>query len=419
MSKQDDHHKWGKGRTQNLTLGMRFVDIPGQQGVKGMLQGGFASGKMAHALLLTGPEGCGKLPLAMAYASLLLCHQPIENDACGVCPACLKVGKLIHPDLHFVFPVINQGGDSEKNSTDHWIQDFRRAFLEQPHMEFENWRLAMNADHRQANISRAECYNILSKLGLSAFEGRYKVVILWLAEFLGDAGNLLLKILEEPPDQTVFILVSAEPEQILMTIRSRVRSIRIGPMDSESIRLALLGMDVQEQRAAMAALACGGNFHKALCMMSEEPFENSVRWTGLMRLAYSGHQSEIIQWVNQNSELGREPLKSLLDYGLHILRECYLYREIQRDPRSLREDEKEFVHKFSPFVSAIALSAMQTALEKAAYRLERNGHIRLVLHNLYFDLQEALVSERRRMAKASAPQARRSTKEAILQFPMP
>ncbi len=403
---------------QNLTLGMRFVDIPGQQGVKDLIQSGFASGKIAHALLLSGPEGCGKLPLALAYASLLLCHQPFDNDACGSCPACLKVGKLVHPDLHFVFPVINQGGDSDKNTSDHWIQDFRRAFLEQPHMELEDWRSAMNADHRQANISRAECYNILSKLGLSAFEGRYKVVILWLAEFLGDAGNLLLKILEEPPDQTVFILVSAEPEQILTTIRSRVRSIRIGPMDSEAIRLALMEMDVQEQRAAMAALACEGNFHKAMGMMNEEPFENSVRWTGFVRLAYSGQQSEAIKWINQNSELGREALKSLLDYGLQILRECYLYREIQRDPRSLREDEKEFVHKFSPFVSAISLSSMQSALEKAAYRIERNGHVRLVLHNLYFDLQEALASEKRRMAKASAPVAQRVSKVTTLQFPM-
>ncbi|MFM7032872.1 MAG: hypothetical protein ACKOX4_10180, partial [Bacteroidota bacterium] len=111
--------------------------------------------------------------------------------------------------------------------------------------------------------------------------------------------------MEEPPDQTVFILVSAEPEQILTTIRSRVRSIRVGPMNSEAIRLALMEMDVQEQRAAMAALACEGNFHKAMSMMNEEPFENSVRWTGFMRLAYSGLHSEAIKWVNQNSELGR------------------------------------------------------------------------------------------------------------------
>jgi DNA polymerase-3 subunit delta' len=411
---------WTKGKTKNLTLGMRFAEIPGQQGVKDLLKEGFASGKVPHALLLTGPEGCGKLPLGLAYASLLLCQEPLEHDACGVCPACLKVGKLVHPDLHFVFPVINQGGDTDKNTTDYWIQDFRKAFLDQPHLELEDWRLAMNADHRQANISRAECYSILSKLGLAAFEGRYKVVILWLAEFLGDAGNLLLKILEEPPDQTVFILVSAEPEQILTTIRSRVRSVRIGPMDSESIRLALLGMEVQEQRAAMAALASEGNLRKAMSMIYEEPFEHSVRWTGLMRLAYSGQPSEAIKWVNQNSELGRESLKSLFDYGLHILRECYLYREIGRDPRSLREDEKEFVHKFSPFVSAISLSAMQSALEKAAYRMERNGHIRLVLHNLYFDLQDALVGERRRMAKASAPRVRLTPLEAMMwRFPKP
>lgn len=397
---------------------MRFVDIPGQSKVKELLQGGYATGKVAHALLLTGPEGCGKLPLAMAYASLLLCHQPVQNDACGICPACLKSGKLIHPDMHMVFPVINQGGDSDKNTADHWIGDFRKTFLGQPHMELEDWKLAMNADHRQANISRAECYSILSKLGLSAFEGRFKVVVLWHAEFLGDAGNLLLKILEEPPDQTVFILVSAQPEQILTTIRSRVRSIRIGPMDSESIRLALMDLDVQGDRAAMAALACDGNFHKALSMINEEPFEHSVRWTGLMRIAYSGQQSEAIAWVNQNSELGRESLKSLLDYGLNILRECYLYREIQRDPRSLREDEKEFVHKFSPFVSAISLAAMQTSLENAALRIERNGHLRLVLHNLYFDLEDALVSQRRRMAKASSHRVRSTQSGAMLAFPL-
>jgi len=380
---------------------MRFADIPGQTAVKSQLQAGFASGRIPHAQLFAGPEGSGKLPLAWAYAQLLLCHSPSEQDACGQCPACRKVEKLIHPDLHWVFPVVNKGGDSERNTSEYWMKEFRDLFLASPHMEFSDWRDAMEAENRQANIARSECYTVLSKLGLAAFEGRYKVVVMWLAEYLGEAGNLLLKMLEEPPDQTVFLLVSTHPEHILPTILSRTRTIRIPPLEAGAIEGYLQGLDLTPERAANLAMASEGNIHKALQWLNETTYEHSARFMALMRLSYASSAVEVHHWVTECGDLGRESLKGMLDYAMVLLRQCYLYRHLRQEPAGLKPEERDFLIKFSPFISAQSMGVFQTAFETAAYQIERNGHVRLVLHNLFFALQEGIHAERKRQRRAS------------------
>ncbi|NBW33103.1 MAG: hypothetical protein EBR22_04005 [Cytophagia bacterium] len=259
----------------------------------------------------------------------------------------------------------------------------------------------MQADQKQLNISRHECYAILSKLGLSAFEGRYKVVLLWLAEYLGEAGNLLLKMLEEPPERTIFLLVSSQPEQILPTILSRTRTLRVPPLDTESIRTYLLDAGYPADRAADGAVQANGDLHKALQSMNEEPYEHGRRFMNLLRLAYGSKVTEVQRWVNEAGDAGREALKGFMDYGLLLLRQCYLYRHLQIQGSGWSAEENDFVVKFSPFISAPSLAAMQEALETASYRLERNGHQRLVMHNLFFDLQEALAAEKKRQIKAS------------------
>jgi DNA polymerase-3 subunit delta' len=380
---------------------MKLADIPGQEGVKALLRQGLESGRIPHAQLFAGPPGSGKLPLALAYAQWLMCHQPGEKDSCGECASCRKVDKLIHPDLHWVFPVISRQGESEKPGSEQWMREFRQAFTQNPHLEYNDWREAMQADQKQLNISRHECYAILSKLGLSAFEGRYKVVLLWLAEYLGDAGNLLLKMLEEPPDRTVFLLVSSQPEQILPTILSRTRTLRVPPLDTDAIKSHLLDAGYPAERVAEVALFADGNLHKALQAMNEEPYEHGRRFMTLLRLAYGSKATEVQRWVNEAGDTGREALKGFMDYGLLLLRQCYLYRHLQSQSNGWSAEENDFVVKFSPFISAPSLATMQEALETAAYRLERNGHQRLVMHNLFFDLQEALAAERKRQMKAS------------------
>ncbi|MGA1665979.1 MAG: ATP-binding protein [Bacteroidia bacterium] len=380
---------------------MKLAEVPGQEGVKALLRQGWRSGRIPHAQLLTGPPGSGKLPLALAYAQWLMCHQPGEDDSCGECASCRKVDKLIHPDLHWVFPVIARPGEGDKPGSEQWMREFRQTFMQNPHMEFSDWRDAMQADQKQANISRNECYSILSKLGLSAFEGRYKVVLLWLAEYLGEAGNLLLKLLEEPPERTVFLLVSAQPEQILPTVLSRTRTLRVPPLDPGSIRNYLIETGCTPERASDLSTQAEGNLHKALQGVNEEPYEHGRRFMDLLRLAYSSKSIEVQRWVNEAGDSGRETLKGLMDYGLLLLRQGYLYRYLQNQNTGWSTEESEFISKFSPFISAHSLSAMQEALETAAYRLERNGHQRLVMHNLFFDLQEALMAERKRQVKAS------------------
>src|SRR5476651_2423071 len=246
---------------------MQFSTIIGQHDIKQRLINTVSDNRVSHAQLFLGPEGSGSLALAVAYAQYLSCEDKLPDDSCGVCSSCRKYQKLVHPDLHFSFPSF---GTAKETASD-FIEEWRRAFLENPALSLDIWRSYLDAGNKQANINIADCHQIIKRLSLKPFESAYKVLILWLPEFLDKQGNSLLKIIEEPQPNTLFLLVAQNQDQILSTILSRTQLIKIPALGYEDIKEHLITHHHQtEHAAAEIAYLSNGNLTDALVMLQQE-----------------------------------------------------------------------------------------------------------------------------------------------------
>ncbi|MFN3530781.1 MAG: ATP-binding protein [Bacteroidia bacterium] len=375
---------------------MKFADIIGQRALKAKLIQTVKEGRVSHAQLFLGPEGSGKLPLAIAYAQYLNCKSPTEDDSCGICSSCQKYNKLIHPDLHFSFPIVNKGTDAEKNICAAHMKDFREAFLADPYMSYHDWMQQHGAENKQGNISKFECYDIISKLGLAPFEAGFKVLIMWLPEYLKDAGNVLLKIIEEPPQNTLFILVAERQEMLLSTISSRTQLVKIPRLEIEDLTAYLsVQYELDEATARNVALLADGNARSARELMGHELGINEQLFMDFMRHAFTGKGPEILKWIEKANELGREGQKNLLQYGLHIIRECFLMRFGSAKLARLKGSEQDFVTKFSVFITQQNVAELSKQLNDAIYFIERNANSRLVFHNLANEAERLLAMARK------------------------
>ncbi len=381
---------------------MKFADIIGQQGLKQQLIHTIKEGRVSHAQLFLGPEGSGKLPLAIAYAQYLNCKSPSEEDSCGICSSCQKYNKLIHPDLHFSFPIVNKGTDAEKNICAAHMKDFREAFLADPYMSYNDWMVAHGAENKQGNISKFECYDIISKLGLAPFEAGFKVLIMWLPEYLRDAGNVLLKIIEEPPQNTLFILVAERQEMLLSTISSRTQLVKVPRLLVEDLAMHLENQfELDPKTAQSVAMLSEGNARLAREMLGHEVSINEQLFMDFMRLTFAGKGTEILEWIEKTNELGREGQKNLLQYGLHILRECFLMRFGSAKLLRLKGAELDFVTKFSAFINEQNVSEFNRIFNEGSYYIERNANARLVFHNLANE-SERLLANAKKVATVNA-----------------
>lgn len=381
---------------------MKFADIIGQQSLKQQLIHTIKEGRVSHAQLFLGPEGSGKLPLAIAYAQYLNCKSPSEEDSCGICSSCQKYNKLIHPDLHFSFPIVNKGNDAEKNICAVHMKDFREAFLTDPYMSYNDWMQAHGAENKQGNISKFECYDIISKLGLAPFEAGFKVLIMWLPEYLRDAGNVLLKIIEEPPQNTLFILVAERQEMLLSTISSRTQLVKVPRLQIDDLAKHLENQFELDPKAAHSvAMLSEGNARLAREMLGHEVSINEQLFMDFMRHTFTGKGSEILSWIEKTNELGREGQKNLLHYGLHILRECFLMRFGSAKLLRLKGAELDFVTKFSAFINEQNVSEFNRLFNEGIYYIERNANARLVFHNLANE-SERLLASAKKVATANA-----------------
>lgn len=381
---------------------MKFADIIGQQGLKQQLIHTIKEGRVSHAQLFLGPEGSGKLPLAIAYAQYLNCKSPSEEDSCGICSSCQKYNKLIHPDLHFSFPIVNKGTDAEKNICAAHMKDFREAFLADPYMSYNDWMVAHGAENKQGNISKFECYDIISKLGLAPFEAGFKVLIMWLPEYLRDAGNVLLKIIEEPPQNTLFILVAERQEMLLSTISSRTQLVKVPRLLVEDLSMHLENQfELDPKTAQSVAMLSEGNARLAREMLGHEVSINEQLFMDFMRLTFAGKGTEILEWIEKTNELGREGQKNLLQYGLHILRECFLMRFGSAKLLRLKGAELDFVTKFSAFINEQNVSEFNRIFNEGSYYIERNANARLVFHNLANE-SERLLANAKKVATVNA-----------------
>jgi DNA polymerase-3 subunit delta' len=366
---------------------MLFKDIIGQEDIKSRLIDETKAGRVSHAQLFCGAPGIGKLPLAIAYARYLLCEHPGNNDACGVCHSCAMINKLAHPDLHFVFPVV------KKALSDDYLKEWRQCLSKNPYFSFDDWLDYLDAKNAQPIIYARESDELIKRLSLKSFEGGYKVTIIWLPEKMNDeASNKLLKLIEEPPLKTIFLLVSDEPEKILPTILSRTQQITIQRVENTAISSMLKTRFLMSPAEAdKIAHLSNGNVTAALKQaVNDENGDTDVffdMFVNLMRLSYQRKVREMKLWSEQLAASGRERQKLFLEYSLRMIRESFIYNLHQPEMNYMTSGEEQFVSRFSPFVNERNVRGIATELDNALNDISRNVNSKIV----FFDFSLKMI----------------------------
>lgn len=355
---------------------MQFKHIAGQAAVKQRLINTVNENRVSHAQLFLGPEGSGSLALAIAYAQYLCCEDKQPDDSCGVCSSCRKYQKLMHPDLHFSYPFFAK----DKNDTAlTFIEQWREALLTNPYLSLDIWRSYLDAENKQANINIAECHQIIKKLSFKPFESIYKILILWLPEYLDKEGNSLLKIIEEPQPNTLFLLVAQNQDQILNTILSRTQLVKIPALSYEEIKEELMQNHHQtEFAAAEIAYLSNGNLTEALSMLQQENKSYHTLFVQWLRLCFGNKGPEVMSFVDQASKMGRENQKNFLRYGISFIRECCLLMAGAGSLVHLPAQELETAQKMTNVMNTAMAQAISTELEKAHYHVERNANPKIL-----------------------------------------
>lgn len=366
---------------------MLFSNIIGQDALKESLRQTVHENRVSHARLFLGPEGAGSLPLAIAYAQYLNCPNRDEYEACGKCPSCVKYNKLAHPDLHFVFPVIKSGSD--KAVSDLFIKEWREAVLANPYITYNQWLETMGSDNKQGGIFVDESEEILRKLSFKSYEADYKVMIIWLAEKMNiQTANKLLKILEEPPQKTLFLLIAESADLMLPTILSRTQITRIPKVDISSM-MSYLAQNCGGQRAANIASRSNGNMAVALAELQSDGDDNYrlTMFSRLMRTCWSVYGKkqamlDLLAWCDEITQLNREGQKDFLLYCLRMIRENLILNRQQSDLAHLSQDEQEFSSRFNPYINPENVFQLTEEFNKAHYHIEANGNKNLVFLDL-------------------------------------
>lgn len=363
---------------------MQFKDIVGQEEIKGRLTRSVAQGRISHAQLFAGAEGVGALPLAIAYAQYLNCPDRGADDSCGVCPSCHQIGQLAHPDLHFAFPVNTPRGksSSEKPVSDHYLPQWREQVLSTGgYFSEQMWYATLDIENKQGNISKFEADEIIRKLSFKAFASPYKIVVIWLPERMNvQAANTLLKMLEEPWDKTVFLMVSESPDKLLPTILSRLQVVDVPAIAPEAMNLYLTAHGVTASDApAVARLSRGSLLEAQRCMGTggeeEQYFEFFVQ---LMRLSYEDRHMELLEWAENAAALGREEQKRLMANSIRLIRDSYMMTAGMDGLSFLHGKELAFCRKFAPFVNNTNVEAIVREMELVILQITRNGSPKII-----------------------------------------
>ncbi len=362
---------------------MFFKDIIGQQQTKDLLISSSKRGIVPHAQLFCGPAGVGKLPLAIAYAQYLNCLDPHEDESCGKCSSCVKYNHLAHPDLHFVFPVIKK---EKREVCDDYIADWREFVAESHYFSLSQWLAYIGAENAQGMIYSKESEEIIRKLSLKVYEAKFKTMIIWLPEKMHEAcANKLLKIIEEPYDKTIFILVSDAPDQVITTIQSRCQRINIHNVSEKEIIAALeSGYNISPEDSATIAHIANGSYLKAIETISLD--EENKFYFGLfvqmMRSSYARSIKEIKTISGEIAAVGRERQKNFLVYCQRMIREYFISNLKQPEMIYLNHDEANFGVRFAPFINERNVIDFTDELALAQRHIEQNVSAKMV----FFDL---------------------------------
>jgi len=365
---------------------MQFKDIIGQEEIKRQLIQTVVENRVSHAQLFLSAEGTGALPLAIAYAQYINCLDKSETDSCGVCSSCRKYERYIHPDLHFSYPFF--ASKDVKIAVD-VLEEWRTMLLADPYVDLDIWRSQLSADNKQANINIAECHDIIKKLSYKAFEAETKVLIMWLPEYLEKEGNSLLKIIEEPPANTLFLLVANNQEHILSTLLSRTQIIKVPKLSHDTIEDYLVKHHhLSEEQSATYSFLADGNLIEAKSLVSQAHNDNAELFAEWLRRGYGNRVLDLIAFVDQAASWGRENQKNFLKYGISFLRECSLIISGAESLVKLPARTLDTAHKLSKHVLDLNMaSAIIAELERAHYHIERNANPKI----LFLDVSLQLV----------------------------
>lgn len=394
---------------------MQFKDIIGQKEIKGKLADMVNNNRLSHALLFLGPEGSGALPLALAFAQFLACEKvnnrglsqgpslfgeaesndekAFYTDSCGVCSACVRARQLIHPDIHFSYPVIPKKSGDKPLSTD-YISEWREFITQYPYGNIYDWLQFIGAENKQGNITAYECNDIIRKLSLKSFESGYKVLIMWMPEYLGNEGNKLLKLIEEPPPNTLLIMVAENESMILPTIISRMQLIKIPSLEKQDIETALVERaKVPADQARRVASVSQDNYREALQILQHADED----WQGLLRewlnaILKTGPIAQV-RWVEEISKSGREKQKQFLHYFNHLLEQAIRIKTIGESSLVIPDNEKDFASRLNKIADISQQQAIIEALDDAVYYIERNANAKMLFHALTIKLYH-IVAER-------------------------
>jgi len=376
---------------------MQFKDIIGQEEIIESLRQTVQKNRISHAQLFAGEEGVGKLALALAYAQYISCTNRSETDSCGECPSCKKYQKQIHPDLHYVFPVVKSSSNS-KPTSDSYIKEWREMLADNYSFAFNEWVNKIGKENAQAAIFVHESKEIIHKLSLKTFESEYKIMIIWHPDKMNTVtANKLLKMIEEPPPKTIFLMLTDAPEQVLGTIFSRSQLIKIPKIERKHLAEHLTQkMGIEEQKAQGIARVANGNYLKALEQLqaSEQNQLNFSHFSNLMRLCYVAPKDnskivDLIRWADEISRLGREKQKYFLQYALRLFRENLAMNvagEYSDELSYLANEELSFSQKFSPFIHPQNITKIYTEFNKAYSDITRNGAAKIVFLDLALQL---------------------------------
>lgn len=365
---------------------MQFKDIIGQEQIKAQLVQTVGENRVSHAQLFLSSEGSGALPMAIAYAQYINCLDRQGDDSCGVCSSCRKYERYIHPDLHFSYPFF---ASKDVRIAVDVLDEWRSMLLEDAYFDMDIWRSKLSADNKQANINIAECHDIIKKLSYKAFEAETKVLIMWLPEYLDKEGNALLKIIEEPPKNTLFLLVANNQEQILSTLLSRTQIVKIPKLSSATIESYLMEKHaMSEEQATEYSFLADGNLIEAKLLVANTQNENADKFAEWLRMGYGNRVLDLTVFVDQVAGWGRENQKNFLKYGINFLRECSLLLSGAEELVKLPARTLDTAKKLSNHVLDLGMAeAIIQELERAHYHIERNANPKI----LFLDVSLQLV----------------------------
>lgn len=368
-----------------------FDNIIGQKEYIASLRTAIDNNRLPHALLISGNEGSGSLALAYAAAQYLICPHRHDGDACGQCPQCLQLGKLQHPDVHFVFPVVRKKNQKEAPISLDYMSEWRNAFLNNHYLTLNEWTTTSGEENKQAGIFVAEANNIIKTLSVKPFESDYRVMIIWLPEKMNEeTANKLLKIIEEPNDMTHFFLVSQEPERIIGTIQSRVQRINLPPIADVDIQQALVSrFNCPQDKAIDYARMSHGSYVEALKLLNDDE-ERSFYFTKfceMMRLSYAKKLFDMKEWSEELSGIGRERQKAYLQYAQQMIRENFIMNFNTPSLNYLNESERTFSSRFHAFVNHNNVTGIMDELALAEKDIMQNVNAKMV----FFDLSLKLI----------------------------